>query len=75
MRLIKRDLRCGNLEGPHITNEQFERMDLKCPTCLRTMQRRGPVRRRALKKAQERKRILEEVAVDLVGPRRWPSMR
>ena len=25
VRLIKRDLRCGNLEGPHITNEQFER--------------------------------------------------
>ena len=75
VRLIKRDLRCGNLEGPHITNEQFEHMDLKCPTCLRTMQRRGPVRRRALKKAQERKRILEEVAVDLVGPRRRPSMR
>ena len=39
------------------------------------MQRRGPVRRRALKKAQERKRILEEAAVDLVGPRRRPSMR
>ena len=75
VRLIKRDLLNGNLEGPHITNEQFENMDFKCETCMRTMQRRGPVRRRALKQAREPKRILEEVAVDVVGPRRRPSLR
>jgi len=77
VRLIKEDLRNGNLEGPFITDEQFADLNLSCETCIRVraLMRRGPVRRRSLRARHVRRRILEEVAVDIVGPRRLPSLR
>ena len=75
VRLIKEDLRNGNLAGPFITDEQFADLNLSCETCVRALMRRGPVRRRSLRARHVRRRILEEVAVDIVGPRRLPSLR
>ena len=73
---IQSDLRCGEIQGPHIPSQQFSRLKQgwRCATCLRNLQTHGPSRRKAAPKPKMDMRILEEVIVDPVGPRRVPSV-
>ena len=66
--------RTGALEGPEITADQFNRVQFFCPVCARTRQHKKPHRKKR-RKTRRKYRILEEVVVDVAGPRVARSLR
>ena len=75
VRRLKIMYRNGDLPGPDIAPEQFDNVQLWCPTCARTRQRKKPSsKKRKAKKARELD-VLQEVAVDIVGPRKMRSLK
>lgn len=55
-------------------SSQWEAIEIKCLNCVRNLQRRAASRRVARKKRGEL-RVLEQVHVEIVKPRRVPSAR
>ena len=75
LHLIKTLHRNGALLGPNISEEQFNTVQLFCPTCMRTRQTKKPHAKRSRRGPPRKLRLLEEVHVDIAGPRRRPSLR
>ena len=71
---IRMLLESGELEGPCISAAQWENINVLCSQCLRDLQRAQPSRRVGQKPLKDL-RMLEEVYVDIVGPRKFPSLK
>ena len=75
MRVIRQLHRSGAVMGPEISEDQFECLQLWCPTCMRHKAVRHPHRRRRKKRSgPNRLRVLDCVYTDLVGPFSVPSL-
>ena len=78
---LKEQLESGTLRGPYIDEGQWRMIEedfekRKCETCVRTTTQFSTKGRRGEKaKPPPPKRVLEEVAVDVSGKRRRPSVR
>ena len=59
--------------GPEITEDQFDCVQLMCKTCMRTRQMQKPHAHNR-KLPPEDMRVLQEVWVDIIGPRAVPSL-
>ena len=76
MELIKTMYKNGSFpNAPRLAERQLD-LQLHCPICDRTRQKRKKSAKRLSKRKKVKElRLLEEVFVDPVGPRRVPSLR
>ena len=74
LRYIKQLHRSGDIMAPFDVSEaQFDCCQFHCPTCARTRQTRKPTVTNR-RKPPAALRVLQEVVVDVEGPRRVPSL-
>ena len=75
MARLRQMYRRGEIPGPDIDPRQFETLQFFCPTCARDRQRKKGSSKKRKQRVKRDLMVLEEVHVDIMGPRRVESLR